>query len=209
MIHDIINSILVLILLFEIYIFVQRHYIKTQDNFDNIDSQNIEKFQSFFENIFRKIFNDKITTNSAKELVDESLPWLDKRVYLRDRDEATIYDPRYPPERRIESRQYPYPNHSFYIRTRGEPDDYQLLGLLYNTDINKNYQLYGRQTYPGSPQWEYYIRWRDAGGMELKYPLSNKDEIIDGSTLTVPIDNNTYNVTIYNFDQPRYNPFVI
>ena len=33
-------------------------------------------------------------------------------------------------------RQYPFPNRLFGERTRGEPDDYQLVGLLYNTNVN-------------------------------------------------------------------------
>jgi hypothetical protein len=134
-----------------------------------------------------------------------------KYWYLKGKDYNAVYDPLSPPEKRIESRQYPYPNRLFGERTRGEPDDYQLVGLLYNTTANKNYQLYGRQTYPGSYEWEYYIRGKDAGGLDFKFPLkaNNKKEIMDGENITIPIDSNEYTVTIYDYDQYRYNPFVL
>lgn len=131
-----------------------------------------------------------------------------KYAFLKERDMKTVYDPLSPPEQRVEARQYPFPNVIFNERTRGEPDDYQLVGLLYNTDVNKNYQLYGRRTYPGSYEWEYYIRGKDAGGLDIKFPLNIKDEIRDGLNITIPIDKNEYNVSIYDFDKPRYNPFI-
>lgn len=132
-----------------------------------------------------------------------------KQIFLKYRDENAVYNPLAPPEQRMEARQYPYPKNIFREKTRGEPDEYQLVGLLYNTDVNKNYQLYGRRVYPGSYEWEYYIRGRDAGGLDIKFPiqLHNKDEIRDGMVLNIPIDKNIYNVSVYNYDQPRYNPF--
>ena len=132
-----------------------------------------------------------------------------KKMFLNDRDIKTIENPLYPPEQRVEEKQYPYPNNSLWEKTRGEPDDYQLVGLLYNKDINKNYQLYGRRVYPGAYEWEYYILGRDVGGLEIKLPIQiqNKSEIMDGTQLTIPIDSNIYTVTIYNYSTPRYNPY--
>jgi hypothetical protein len=130
-------------------------------------------------------------------------------MFLKKRDTDVVYNPLAPPEQRMESSQYPYNNTLFWEKTRGEPDDYQLVGLLYNTDVNKNYQLYGRRVYPGSYEWEYYIRGKDAGGLDIKLPiqLNNKEEIRDGISITIPIDKNPYTVSIYNYDLPRYNPF--
>lgn len=133
-----------------------------------------------------------------------------KKVYLKNRDLRALNDPLYPPERRVEAQQYPYPNTRFGERTRGEADEYQLIGLLYNTTVNRNYQLFGRRTYPGASEWEYYITGKDANSMEFKYPITapNKQEIMDGTTITIPIDTNTYNVSIYNYDTYKYNPYV-
>jgi hypothetical protein len=178
MIHDLINILLVIILCYFILV-----YIYNKNEYFNSNNE------------------DNININKLIQIL--------KKYFLKNRDENAVYNPLAPPEQRVESRQYPYPNNIFGEKTRGEPDDYQLVGLLYNTDINKNYQLYGRRVYPGSYEWEYYIRGKDAGGLDFKFPiqLKNKEEIRDGMQITVPIDKNVYNVSIYNYDQPRYNPF--
>jgi hypothetical protein len=133
----------------------------------------------------------------------------DLKYKLMNRDSNTIINPLAPPERRVDINQYP--QIQLYEKTRGEPDTYQLLGLLYNDNVDKKYQLYGRQVYPGSYEWEYYIRGFDTGGLDYKFPIerTNKQEIYDNSDITIPIDNNIYKVKLYNFDQPRYNPYVV
>jgi hypothetical protein len=179
MIYDIANSILMILVIYQTIIYV---------------NNNIDKFETP---------QDQICTCKCKDDYGN-----DKYYYLKNRDVKTVYDPLSPPERRIEARQYPFPNRLFGERTRGEADDYQLLGLLYNTEINKNYQLYGRQTYPGSYEWEYYIRFKDSGGLESKFPLNRKNEIMDGEVIKIPIDNNDYKVSVYQYDTWKYNPFV-
>ncbi len=152
--------------------------------------------------------NNQDSAKDNNELYNKLMELI-KKLFLKNRDENAVYNPLAPPEQRVEERQYPYPNNMFWERTRGDPDDYQLVGLLYNTEVNKNYQLYGRRIYPGAYEWEYYIRGKDAGGLEYKLPiqLNNKEEIRDGMVINVPIDKNPYNVSIYNYDQPRYNPY--
>ena len=189
MIHDIINVILTLFLSqqFVAYLIKQKVFAEKLKNEDKEDNTLL-------------YINNKIE-NMLKD------------IFLKYRDRDVVENPLAAPEQRMEARQYPYPNnnnsYSFCEKTRGDPDDYQLVGLLYNTDVNKNYQLYGRRVYPGSYEWEYYIRGKDAGGLDIKFPiqLNNKDEIIDGMVINIPIDKNAYNVSIYNYDLPRYNPF--
>ena len=97
------------------------------------------------------------------------------------------------------------------IRTRGEPAKYDQIGFLTSVSDPSNIKpLFGRQTYPGSPQYEYYYRGRDAGGLEFKFPLptQNGKEIYDNEVLTLPTDNNNFTVKIYPNDLPRYNPIV-
>jgi len=98
----------------------------------------------------------------------------------------------------------------FNIRTRGEKTNYELVGLLYNTNSSNNYNLYGRQNYRGSPEWEYTIATKNAGGMEIFYELPNKEEIRTGDIITVPIDGKEYTVTMYNYNNLKnnYNPYV-
>ena len=182
-IHDVINIMLALFLCQQLYVYIHNN------------SQNEETLSKT---------NDENTLLNINNKIQEIL----KQLFLKNRDADAVYNPLAPPEQRMEARQYPY-NNKFWERTRGDPDDYQLVGLLYNTDLNKNYQLYGRRVYPGSYEWEYYIRGKDVGGLDFKFPiqLNNKEEIRDGMQLNVPIDKNIYNVSIYDYDLPRYNPF--
>jgi hypothetical protein len=147
----------------------------------------------------------KTNTNNQNDMNwDKIKDWLLKWKYRQ-----AVEDPLTPPDRSVENRQLPLPNSYFQERTRGDPDDYQMVGLLYNTNINKNYQLYGRRIYPGAYEWEYYILGKDAGGLEYKFPLAlnNNAELLDGTTINIPIDSNPYNVSIYNYDYYRYNPY--
>lgn len=205
MIHDIINILLVVILAISIY------------RCKSFSKNNV--LDKTVEHMDMSMFADNNTTNQAiiKQRLEslESNLLLDKVMrlfrFLKVRDEKAVFDVLSPPEQRVEAQQYPdvsNPDLRLNIRTRGEPDDYQMVGLLYNKDVNKNYQLFGRRVYPGSYEWEYYVRGRDSGGLDIKFPLNQKQEIMDNSTLNLPIDDNVYQVKIYNFDQPRYNPFM-
>ena len=150
------------------------------------------------------IEKEENTTNQNTMDWNRIKDWLLKWKYRQ-----AVEDPLTPPDRSVENRQVPFPNYYFQERTRGDPDDYQLVGLLYNTSLNKNYQLYGRRIYPGAYEWEYYILGKDVGGLEYKFPLAlkNNAELLDGTTINIPIDSNTYNVSIYNYDYYRYNPY--
>ena len=47
----------------------------------------------------------------------------------------------------------------FNIKTRGPPEEYDMVGFLQDhDDSNKLQQLYGRRTYPNSNQWNYFVK---------------------------------------------------
>ena len=194
-IHDIINLILFGILSYYFYIF----YI----NRKKIENMDMSLFAS--DDKYATVGLKRKLENMERELIYE------KNNFLKMRDMDAIYDPLAPPEQRMEYDQYIYPNVRYNIKTRGEPDDYQLVGLLYNQLVNKNYQLYGRRLYPGAYEWEYYIRSKDIGGLEIKFPIHHyhKNEIYDDTILRIPLDDLEYRVKIYKYDQPRYNPFIL
>ena len=131
----------------------------------------------------------------------------DLQYRIKQRDIGVIKSEIEPPERR-------YDNYGTVLklneRTRGDQDNYQLVGLLYNNqnNVDKVYQLYGRREYQGSDQWEYYIRGMDKGGLDYKYPLKNTREIRDGEVLTLDIDKETYTVKIYDYAEFKYIPYV-
>jgi hypothetical protein len=183
-IYELINCILLVIIIFMFLVYIRKTKKYNQENATNNNTNN---------------------SNNNSDIIN----WANlKHFILGKRYKKAVEDPLTPPDRSVEERQLPMPNYYFQERTRGEPDDYQLVGLLYNNNVNKTYQLFGRRTYPGSYEWEYYIRGKDVGGLDYKFSigLPNNQEIQDGTVLNIPIDSNPYNVTIYNYDYYRYIP---
>jgi hypothetical protein len=93
------------------------------------------------------------------------------------------------------------------IPTRGLPDNYQLLGILLRDKDENIQQLFGRPTFPGSNQFEYYIV-TERNGFTNKIPIETRGsrEINDQDEIDTPIGK--YRVKLYNYNTPRYNPYV-
>jgi hypothetical protein len=219
--HDNINIILILLTILIVLILI----FKKSDAEHLIDGS---MFDTGYGNYKKTdISKEEILANEQTLLKLEELEkkLLDKRYYndkvyrfLRKRDMKALYDPLEPPEQRVEQQEYIYKDNEgdldVNISTHGYPDRYQMMGLLSkNTSddktLDKHYILFGRRTYPYSPQWEYYIMGKDNGGLEYKFPLNtNNQEILDNSSIMVPIDNTMYQVKLYNYDQYKYNPYV-
>jgi len=137
-----------------------------------------------------------------------------KRAYLENRDKDVVFNELKPPEKRLPEYQYPnrYVRNRINVPTRGLPDNYHAMGTLVRKEDEKILQLYGRQTFPGSSQWEYYVTGADTYGFPNKMPINIKGgrEIEDKQH--VPVDfldkkRGSFQANIYNFDVPRYNPY--
>ena len=136
--------------------------------------------------------------------------------YLENRDRSVLYDPLVAPERRISSYQYPYPlvaTGLINYPTRGLPENYQQLGMVTRKSDEKILQLFGRQTFPRSSQWEYYVR-SEKDGFVNKIPIEtrNQKELEDGDEVTVAgmnEQNGKFIVKLFNYNTPRYNPYVL
>tara|TARA_B100001123_G_C15192613_1_gene980025 strand:+ start:585 stop:1169 length:585 start_codon:yes stop_codon:yes gene_type:complete len=162
---------------------------------------------------FTKIKKTKVIKTVDNSNIDNSQKEIDNAILqkrLQNRDANVLNNPLVAPEQRHEGRNYVKIEKAMMINehTRGEPENYQVVGLLYKDGADKKYQLFGRRIYPGSPDWEYFIGGRDSGGLDYKYPLDTRQEIYDGTTITNPMDGETYNVKIYNYDKPRYIPYI-
>ena len=88
----------------------------------------------------------------------------------------------------------------------------QLVALERRVDMGQILQLFGRPTFPGSNQYEYYVT-TESNGFANKIPIETKGkkEIDDGALVKIPIfDENKgdFKVKLYNYDTPRYNPFI-
>ena len=140
------------------------------------------------------------------------------------RAKERILNPLIPPERSFENT-YGIPVN---IETRGHSGGFQQVGALYketvesedmkpgnNTD-SVQLALYGKPTYPNSRKWTYYTT--SDGHTAVKMPMSHKgnkcdsrtgcDEIMNDDLVSVPGYNGTFRVVIYDYDAPKYIPYV-
>ena len=100
------------------------------------------------------------------------------------------------------------------IRTRGEPNEYQNIGLLKNaSETNDMRPLYGRRVYRGSNLWNYYTVLNNH--IQVKIPIERDtnncvdergcSEIMDGEKIKV--NGTYYNVSLYPYSDFRYIPY--
>ena len=135
------------------------------------------------------------------------------RQFLENRDRSVLNDQLVAPERRVDINQYPNTiKNLINIPTRGYPDNYQLIGILSRESDEKILQLFGRATFPGSNQYEYYIT-TEQYGFTNKIPIETKGkkEIVDNDIIDIPIfdkSKGSFKVQLYNYNTPRYNPYI-
>ena len=99
------------------------------------------------------------------------------------------------------------------VPTRGEPPSYQQVGILTDIDDGENVKpLYGRQTYRGSNQWNYFTSLDSH--LATKIPISIDDnDCTDergckelNKNDTIHVNTKDYNIDLYKFNTPRYIP---
>ena len=161
-------------------------------------------------------YNDMVLDSLRKtitELKDKVNIDTERRQFLNQRDRQVLNDNLTPPERRLPEHNYPYNyvKSQINIPTRGLPDNYHLIGVVLRNNTESAFNLFGRQTYPGSNQWEYYVQG-SMSDTSVKIPINIRGdrEIEDGQTISVPgtdPSKGDYTVKLYNYDQPRYNPY--
>jgi hypothetical protein len=166
-------------------------------------------------------YNDEILTKISKSISQlqsqtnsEKIitPEINKRIVLANRDQEVITNDFAPPERRVPSYLYPETSvkEKINIPTRGYPDSYQLLGIVLRNNTETAYNLFGRQTFSGSNQYEYYVQGNMDGNI-VKIPIKIRGdrEIEDEQGIYIPgTDPNkgSFKVKLYKLDVPRYNP---
>lgn len=135
-----------------------------------------------------------------------------------------IINPLLPPERSY-TNTYGIP---INIPSRGPFQAYQQVGILSKDEIadldkipgNNNdsniLPLFGRPTYYGSNRWNYYTSSDKFQSVKLPINIDGRkctedlgcDELRDGDMVSIPSYNGRFRVEIYDFDKPRYIPFV-
>ena len=102
------------------------------------------------------------------------------------------------------------------IPTRGPSESYRQIGVLTNGDNSMILPLFGRNVWNGSSKWNYYTQTDKFVSVHL--PVFSKDrdcsaeygcdELFDKDEVTVPQFNETFVVTLYHLEGPRYIPCV-
>lgn len=154
----------------------------------------------------------KINNDISSHIID---PELEKRIMLTNRDQNILLNDFAPPERRVPLHAYPNKviKQQFNIPTRGIPDNYQLLGIVIRDNTETAYNLFGRQTFPSSNQYEYYVQGNlDGNIVKIPIKINGDREIDDDQTITIPgtsFTKGVFKVKLYKLDVPRYNPMLL
>ena len=144
--------------------------------------------------------------------------------YEAEKNMERIINPLLPPERSYVNT-YGIP---INIPSRGPLQAYQQVGILYKENIenpdklpgNNNESnilpLFGRPTYSGSNRWNYYTSSDKFQTVKLPILLEGRrctddlgcNELRNGDMVVIPSYNGRFRVEIYDWDKPRYIPFV-
>jgi len=158
------------------------------------------------------IYKDRIVERPVE--INDDIDFYEEKIERRLEPPGIVYESdRYAPRRYVEPRQRATP---INIRTRGSPSEYQQIGILTNKDNTNDVRpFYGRQTYRGSNQWNYYSSMDS--NLSTKIPVfksSNKctdergcQEINEGDDVTIGnVSSSIYTFTKYSNDSFRYIP---
>jgi len=102
------------------------------------------------------------------------------------------------------------------VPTRGEPPEYQQVGILTGEGTENIKPLYGRQTYRGSNQWNYFTSLDSHLATKIPIFMDGEDctdergckELNKGDTINMGDTENEYRASIYGTIAPRYIPHV-
>ena len=126
-----------------------------------------------------------------------------------------MYNDFKPPERRLPRNNYPEEPiiSSINVPTRGYPDNYHNVGMLVRKNDEKVLKLFGRQKFPGSNQYEYYVIGNDSTNLTSKTPLKipGEKELSNNDTVPIPwLDQSKgkFEVKLFDYDVPIYNPYM-
>ena len=164
--------------------------------------------------------NDYLGDSSEEESSDEQTK--DRHIninIINDRKPEIIKERKVieEPKRFYDSRYYPRRDMRINIPTRGDPPEYQQVGILTDENNPENIKpLYGRQTYRGSNQWNYFTSLDSHLATKIPIYSGDKDcteergcqEINKNDMLNIGDPGKQYKANIYQTQAPRYIPYI-
>ena len=176
------------------------------ENKNNKNDPTFKYNDDLLQKMNKLISHQQKINNQIEKLEDMNID-KERKQFLNNRDRQVIYNDLTAPERRVPEYQYPYNyvKEQINVPTRGYPENYQQIGVAMNE--GKAFNLFGRQTYPGSNQYEYYVQGT-MHGTNVKLPIATKGkkEIENNQEIHVP-GNGHFKTEIFPLDAPRYIPF--
>ena len=120
------------------------------------------------------------------------------------------------PRKYYDSRYYPRKVVDINVPTRGEPPEYQQVGLLTGEGTENIKPLYGRQTYRGSNQWNYFTSLDSHLATKIPVYMDGQDctdergckELNKGENVNMGEGGTNYSASIFNNKTIRYLPLV-
>jgi hypothetical protein len=106
------------------------------------------------------------------------------------------------------------------VSTRGAAVHYQQVGVLIQNGVSgdnkKILPLYGKPTYSGSQNWNYYTSTDGYHSMKVAVTNNNKSctqeygcsEIYDGDLINIEGYDSQFKASIYELDKPKYIPHI-
>ena len=158
-------------------------------------------------------YNTFLYTEKPKKQETKILYINNEKDTIHRRDRRVLNDDFTAPERRLPEYQYPteFVKTQINFPSRGYPEEYSLVGNVFRDSTETAYELFGRQKYPGSTQYEYYVVGSDNKNFKVKIPIGipGDKEIEDNQIVNIPgtsVDKGTFTVKLFKFDTPRYIP---
>lgn len=129
----------------------------------------------------------------------------------KNRDYRKLYDPLKAASRRYVN----YPSHirthgNINIATQGYLPSYQNMGYLAlegeGASAGKMLKLFGRRT--DTYRYEYYVTHHRDDSLKIPLNRKNDQELMQGDNVHVPGYQSDYKVNLYDFEGPKYIPYL-
>jgi hypothetical protein len=205
---------IIVIIIVIIIISIYNNKKKNQNMLQAIIESNQQLFMSFKDTV-SSVFNLNLSTVSFNKRLTDPLEPPERTTPLFFRRMAVT------PTANIRLSEQTNLGIPVNVHTRGEAVHYQQVGVLIQDgasgDNKKILPIYGKPTYSGSQNWNYYTSTDGYHSMKVSITNNNKScthefgckELYDGDLVKIEGYDSQFKVSLYELDKPRYIPYVV